>query len=119
MSDNNYKIMKHADYYYIVGCACCSDDCNLHFIVDNEGLSIFGTLSAFNHYYDSNFFVNFWRNTKWKIKSICSILFNGYIEADTELIINDENHIDNIINALYDLKQQMINERQTNLNKGD
>ncbi len=94
---------------YKVGCSCGSSSCDLMLIVDKESISMYSELSWNDYkYVDKAFLRPFGANIVlekiygiWnRIKTAVKILVLGRFALSSELIIMDEEHTKNIIEAL-------------------
>lgn len=116
-----YRVMKTGEWggttpmiAYRVACDCHGRDCDL--MMDYE---IDHDYHILNFYKKLEFSAHDWGKfsiikTLWnKLKAIKKILFNGYIEVESNLIIRGEEHIQNFINALEEGKRFIDENKRT------
>lgn len=95
------KIMKVSNSFYRYACSCGSPECDmwLDFEADEYGiisLSFCKTLSTADYYGN-----RFWLTRMWKrIKLTIIMLFTGKLSIEGELVIQDEAHIQSLIDGL-------------------
>ena len=110
----NITKLYESDFYifYRAICSCCDPDCdaNIEFEYDKK----FNILSL-------NFFkkltltigntseLSFFKKTLKKLNIMTKILFNGYVEMDSDFLIQDVDQIDSFIDALIEGKTKMLN----------
>ena len=100
------NVMQRKSYYYTFGCSCGDPDCDIHFFVDNDGLSIFSKVTCQSDVGFSDRF-RWFKEFKWRVKTALNVLFKGYIESSSHLLIEDKETIESFKQALDSLKNQL------------
>ena len=105
----SYRVMKTDEFnnsvFYKVECDCRSDDHILGVEISLEhGKEISSML--FLTFYKKLQWTSWWQADwfyeRWwkKAKLVCAVLFNGYIELDSDIILQGEEHIQGFIDAV-------------------
>ena len=113
---NNYDHKDGRSIWYKIDCDCSSDEhaANIEMEWDNEinmlVLNFYKEVSysAWLFWKDDNFFgkaVDAYRIIMRRIKGAIKLIFTGSLEMQDEFIIQDEQHINDFIEALEEAKQ--------------
>lgn len=115
------NVMKTDEYsgtvMYKFNCGCNDDDhittieFDYHKDSNDIDITFYKKMS-----WDSYWNLDNWYERLWsRIKVASKILFTGWIEVDTDVIIKDEEHITSFIEALQEGKNKMIECRDKTL----
>ena len=112
ISNNVMKIneWKGTSVWYRVGCRCSGEECDttIMFEFDED----FGHIDI--NFYKKIMWNEYWRNSlfhkRWwaRIKAACKILFTGYIDLEGNFMIQEQEHLDEFIEALQEGREKML-----------
>lgn len=97
--------------YYKLNCGCDDDDhmttivLEYHKDTDNIDLTFYQKMSI-----DSYWGCDHWYQRIWKrIRTASKMLFTGWLEHDTTVLLKDRTHIESFIEALNEGKEKIKN----------
>jgi hypothetical protein len=102
---------------YKIMCDCSDNDCTTTLMVGcDEDLMNITFYKKFYFFYRSmhpdnilDKIIDKYKSIKWRIKTSIKILFVGYIELETDIILSNVEHIDNLIEAVTNCREFYIN----------
>ena len=105
----NFRAMKTEEFkdavYYRVACSCGSDEHDVTLELEKDSVFEDLTLTFYKKiYYTSHWKPNFFSRLWIRIKGVIKLLFTGYIELESDFILQGEEHIDSFIKALEEGK---------------
>jgi hypothetical protein len=114
----SYRIMKTNEFkdavFYRIACDCGSPDHDMGLEIEFDEypmmtLHIYKDLEASTYWGQPNWFQRQWKKIKFSLR----LFFTGYIKVQEELLIQDEEHIDSLIQALQEGKEILKKKRET------
>ena len=111
------KVMKLSEFEYRIACMCRDPNCDLYINIDyeidktlnppyiNTNLVFYRKLTCACFYKSYQF-----QRFIWRIKTCLQILFKGYIEVESEFILEGKSHVKDMIDVLQDAYNQIDKE---------
>lgn len=98
------SVLKEYDnlIFYRLNCDCLNEDCDITFTLEYD--KEFGSVEL--QFYTDLEWTSYWGNDNWfirqwkKIKYSFRLLFKGHIKLENQLLIQDEQHLKDFLNAL-------------------
>jgi len=107
--------------FYIIQCDCGSKECSAHMIVEADRelnlvrVEFYKEIKLCNYIYPYNIF----KEILFRIKNAFKIIFTGNITLESDFIISNPKHLDDLITALQESRQycQKVLEEKQNITK--